>query len=300
MIAPGIHLVHKPVGRTSFDLVRDFMEEVRLAGIRRDKLPVCHGGALDPFAEGLLPLLAGQATRLMELLHPIPKTYVALVAWGVETDNGDHLGKPVARGDASALTPTLLDDAVRRFLGFHDQVPPATSNKRVDGERAYLKAHRGEVVELPPSRVYLHEASFVAHDLPRSSTLRIVCRGGYYVRALARDLGRAVGARAHLAGLRRTAVGPWLDPAPGERQVIRGEALLPWAPSREVDAAELSRLRSGEPVARGAVRPPSWPLPDGFPDPGMPVRALHGGALHAMLREKDGQLWASPWLRGPL
>ncbi|MFL5373395.1 MAG: tRNA pseudouridine(55) synthase, partial [Myxococcales bacterium] len=132
---PGIHLLHKRPGETSFSLVRAFAE--------RTGLRACHGGALDPFAEGLLLLLAGPATRLFELLHPIPKTYEAEIAWGVETDNGDPLGRSVATGDASSLTPGQLDSAVSQHLGWRDQVPPATSNKRVNGERAYLRAHRG-------------------------------------------------------------------------------------------------------------------------------------------------------------
>jgi tRNA pseudouridine55 synthase len=297
---PGIYLAHKPAGPTSFDLVRGFMEEVRLAGIRRDKLPVSHGGALDPFAEGLLLLLAGQAARLMELLHPIPKTYLAEIAWGAETDNGDPLGRVIAEGDAKGLTPAILEAALPRFLGFQDQVPPMTSNKRIDGERAYVKAHRGEIFELPPSRVYLHETRFLAHHLPRSSTLHLVCRGGYYVRSLVRDLGRAVGALGHLTRLRRTAIGPWQDPAPGERPLLLGARLFPWCAVREVDEQELRRLRGSGPIALGSIRAGEWALPEGFPDPKAPIRALHGGALYAMLREREGKLWPLPWLRSPL
>src|SRR5947199_1710544 len=115
---PGIYLVHKPVGATSFSLVQAMMDEVQRAGIRRDKLPVSHGGALDPFAEGLLPLLVGQAARLLDLLHPLPKTYLAEIAWGAETDNGDPLGKVIAQADPRQLTPALLDAALARFVGF--------------------------------------------------------------------------------------------------------------------------------------------------------------------------------------
>src|SRR5882724_11622933 len=123
-IGPGIYRVHKPVGHTSFSLVQAFMDEVRAAGIRRDRLPICHGGALDPFAEGLLLLLAGEATRLMDLLHAVPKTYVAGIAWGSETDNGDPLGRVVACADAGGLTPEGLEQALAAFIGWQDQVPP--------------------------------------------------------------------------------------------------------------------------------------------------------------------------------
>src|SRR5436309_3522184 len=116
-MTPGIYLVHKAVGETSFSLVQRFMEEVRLSGLRRDKLPVCHGGALDPFAEGLVLLLAGQATRLMDLIHPVPKTYLAEIGWGAETDTGDPLGRIVALADPSRLSPDALEQALTPFLG---------------------------------------------------------------------------------------------------------------------------------------------------------------------------------------
>jgi len=296
-IGPGIYRVHKPVGQTSFALVRSFMEDVRRAGIRRDRLPVCHGGALDPFAEGLLLLLAGPMTRLMDLLHPVPKSYVAEIAWGSETDNGDPLGRVVARGDASPLTPSLLEGALAPFLGWQDQVPPRTSNKRVDGERAYRRAHRGESFEIPPSRVYLHEARWIAHRLPASSTLRLVTGGGYYVRSLARGLGRATGARAHLATLRRTAIGPWEDPPAGQRVWTRGEDLFPWCPLVHVDASEAKVLRVGKGIQPRPLEPPSWSLPPGFPDPRAPIRAFQDGHLITMLRERDGLLVA---VHGPL
>src|SRR5436305_12910710 len=103
-MTPGIYLVHKPVGQTSFALVQAFMEEVRASGLRRDKLPACHGGALDPFAEGLLLILAGQATRLMDLLHPVPKTYVAEVPWARETDSGHFRGHMSNSSDSPTVT----------------------------------------------------------------------------------------------------------------------------------------------------------------------------------------------------
>lgn len=295
---PGIHLVHKRVGETSFGVVRAFMQEVEARGIK--KLPLCHGGTLDPFAEGLLVVLAGQATRLMELLHPLPKSYVAEVTWGVETDNGDLLGRVVHEGDATVLTPKALDAALVGFLGWRDQVPPATSAKKIGGEPAYKKAHRGEKVELPPSRVYLHEARWRSHELPRRSVLELTCRGGYYVRALARDMGRLLGCGAHLSALRRTAIGPWEDPGPERRVWVHGEELLTWCPTRELTDEEADHLAHGRPIPASGVGPPPWCLPEGFPDPAAPVRALHQGKLVALLEEREGGLWSFANLRGGL
>ncbi|HUB26832.1 MAG TPA: tRNA pseudouridine(55) synthase TruB, partial [Tepidisphaeraceae bacterium] len=209
-MSPGIHLFHKPVGPSSFSIVQKCME-IATTGRRRK---MCHGGTLDPFASGLLLILVEPATKLFDYLHDIPKVYEATVRWGVETDNGDPLGTETFTGDASNISPDQLEAALRGFIGWHDQIPHATSAKRIGGERAYLKAHRGETVIMPPSKVYLHEATWLSHDLPRQSVLKMTVRGGYYVRALARDLGRSLGCGAHLTELHRSAIGPWNDPGP--------------------------------------------------------------------------------------
>jgi tRNA pseudouridine55 synthase len=306
---PGIYLVHKPVGVTSFSLVRALMQEVEAAGLSRKRLPVAHGGTLDPFAHGLLLLLAGPATQLMELIHPVPKTYVARVVWGTETDNGDLLGRVVqqaspeaVREALDALTPQRLDAALRPFLGWHEQVPPTTSAKKIDGEPAYRKVHRGEAVTLPPSRVYLHAARWRSHALPHSSELELTCRGGFYVRALARELGRSLGCGAHLATLARTAIGPWEDPGPGAPRVhVQGRGVLPWCPWRPLSDAEVGRLKRGEPIASGTLQPPDWPLPPGYPDVEPPVRGFHRERLLNLLWHQPGDALASRiHLRGGL
>lgn len=298
MLKPGIYLAHKPVGDTSFSLVRAFMAELQAQPGKR--LSVCHGGTLDPFAEGLLLLLVGQATRVMDLIHPVPKRYVAEVVWGAETDNGDLLGRVVHQGDTSQLTPQALDTVLARFRGWHNQVPPATSAKKVDGEPAYKKAHRGEEVVLPPSRVYLHEARWLSHELPRSSRLELTCRGGFYVRALARDMGRALGCGAHLSRLHRVAIGPWEDPGPGQRVGLHGRAVLPWCATRELSDAEVGELRRERPIPQGRLLPPDWRLLAGFPDPEAPVRGFHQGRLVMLLRAQAGQLTSLSELRGGL
>ncbi|MCI0574328.1 MAG: tRNA pseudouridine(55) synthase TruB [Myxococcaceae bacterium] len=287
---PGIYLVHKSVGDTSFSLVRAFMQEVEAAGLSKRQLPVSHGGTLDPFAEGLLLVLVGQATRLMDSLHPAPKTYVAEVVWGTETDNGDLQGKVVFQGDASGLTPERLDAALTPFLGWHEQVPPATSAKKVGGEPAYKKAHRGEAVELPPSRVYLHEARWLSHELPHRSRLELTCRGGFYVRALARDMGRALGCGAHLSRLHRTSIGPWSDPGPDQRVWLHGRELLPWLPARVIKGDEINDLKHGRTIPVGELQSGEWRMPEGFPAPRDPLRAFQRGRLVALLHEEDGRL----------
>lgn len=298
MIESGIHLVHKVVGRSSFDLVRDFKRRAAEAG--QKKLALGHGGTLDPFAEGLLLVLAGQATRLMELLHPLPKTYLAEVAWGLETDTCDLHGLPLLRGEGGSLTPAALDAALAPFLGWTEQVPPATSAKKIDGEAAYRKAHRGEEVVMKPCRVFLLSARWLAHELPRRSTLELTCRGGFYVRSLVRDLGRNLGCGGHLTALRRTAIGPWLDPGAGRETPVTGAGLLPWCPARTLTEEEAVHLSHGRAIPAGEVRPAEWALPAGFPDPGAPLRAVHGDRLVALLRPSEEGLRAFANLRGGL
>ncbi|GLH71905.1 hypothetical protein GETHLI_04070 [Geothrix limicola] len=298
MVESGIHLVHKTVGQSSFDVIRGFKHRAYEAG--QKKLALGHGGTLDPFAKGLLLVLAGQATRLMELMHPLPKTYVAEVAWGVETDTCDLQGLPLGEAVVADLSPELLDAALAPFLGWADQVPPATSAKKIDGEAAYKKAHRGEIVLMKPSRVFLLSARWLSHDLPRASRLEITCRGGFYVRSLARDLGRALGCGAHLSALHRTAIGPWTDPGEGCERLLKGTDLLPWCPSRLLSEEEAEHLSHGRAIPVGENHPATWVLPEGFPDPGAPLRALNDDRLVALLKPAEDGLRTFANLRGGL
>jgi tRNA pseudouridine55 synthase len=277
----GIWLAHKPVGASSFELVQQF--QARLASMPGRPMKVCHGGALDPFANGLLPILVGPATKLFEWLHDAPKQYRATISWGTETDTGDLHGAVTKTGPADQLTADQISAALKPFIGWSEQVPPATSNKRVDGERAYEKAHRGETFELPPSRVYLHRAQLT----PESRTvIELVCRGGFYVRSLVRDVGRALGVPAHLETLTREAIGPWLDPGIGHELRLEPENTLPWLPSRLLNDDEWGRVKRGVAVAMKEPRS-TWAMPPGFPAPKPQVCGLHGGALVGLFDAND-------------
>lgn len=292
--------MHKAVGPTSFSLVRAYHEEMRAAkGARSWR--ICHGGTLDPFASGLLLILVEPATRLFDYLHDVPKVYEATVRWGVETDNGDPHGSVTFTGDPAGLLVRQLEDALQTFVGWREQTPHATSAKRVDGERAYLKAHRGETVAMPASRVYLHEAKWLGHDLPRESRLRVVVRGGYYIRALARDLGRLVGCGAHLSELHRVAIGPWNDPGSEWSVDIHGRAIMSWAMSRDLSDQDIGDLRQKKTIATGTLIGPDWLLPAGFPEPKAVVRGFHLGRFCFLLETaEEGRLGVVCPLRGGL
>ena len=197
--AEGLLLVDKPADVTSHDVVAVAR---RALGERR----IGHLGTLDPFATGLLVLLVGRATRLAPYLDGEPKAYEASVRFGWETTTDDATGEPTHRVDPP--DPERVRAALTALTGAIEQRPPAFSAKKVAGERAYAAAREGREVDLRPVRVTVHEWRVRAQDAERLDAT-IVCGGGTYIRALARDLGRLAGSAAHLATLRRTHSGPF-------------------------------------------------------------------------------------------
>ncbi len=199
----GILLIDKPFGPTSHDVV-DAVR--RTTGEGR----VGHAGTLDPMATGLLIVLVGVFTRLEPFISGEDKTYRARIAFGFATDTDDALGKQTRTGPPS---PELLDPDFARttlsgFVGRMMQRPPAFSAIKVAGQAAYRSARRGRPVDLEPRPVEVHVARLVdISSEPASWTVDFVVSKGTYVRALARDIGQAVGVPAHLAELRRVRIG---------------------------------------------------------------------------------------------
>lgn len=179
----------------------------RIAGTRR----VGHTGTLDPTATGVLVLCLGKATRLIPYIEEQggndAKEYEASIRFGFETTTDDAEGEPRGeRVSATALTAPAISKALTLFLGEIQQMPPAFSAKKVAGERAYAMARRGEEVELSPVAVRVESAELLGLD-GDVARVRFACSRGTYIRALARDLGRALGVGAHLVALRRTRSG---------------------------------------------------------------------------------------------
>lgn len=170
-------------------------------GVRR----VGHGGTLDPLATGLLALLVGESTRETERLHTAPKVYDALVRFGSETATDDREGEPT-RSAAPPAGASDIEAALAAFRGAIQQVPPAYAAVKVGGRTAYSRARRGEIVELAAREVQVDRLEMTDWNSP-DARLLIVCGSGTYVRSIARDLGRALGSAAHLAALRRLAIG---------------------------------------------------------------------------------------------
>ena len=197
---PGaVFLVDKPSGPTSHDIVREVR---RWTNVRR----VGHGGTLDPLATGLLPIFVGVATRLNEYLGTYSKSYEATVLLGAATDTDDSEGEVISTADVPALTAAELEAELARFRGTIEQTPPLYSAVKVGGVAAHRAARAGQPLEIEPRTVTIHELELLSLELPR---LRLAMRvsTGTYVRAVARDLGAALGCGAHVTEMRRTQIG---------------------------------------------------------------------------------------------
>lgn len=216
----GVLVVAKPAGPTSHDVVALLR---RLAATRR----IGHGGTLDPFASGVLPLFLGGATRVVEYHLGDDKSYRATICFGAASTTDDLDGEltPV---EGAGLERAAVESALEAMLGEQLQRPPAYSAIQVGGRRAYAMARAGEAVELAPRRVTIHAASLVEWDATDASrpiaVVDVRCSAGTYVRALARDLGERLGSAAYLCALVRTASGPFTLDAAHSLDEIRAAA----------------------------------------------------------------------------
>lgn len=191
----GVLVVHKPVGPSSHDVVAVAR---RALGLSR----VGHTGTLDPQASGVLPLVLGRATRLAQHLTGSDKQYEATVRFGVVTDTYDKAGEVLASSQAAPKIDAL-EDALHRFRGTFEQIPPAYSAKMIGGARSYVHARAGKALRSPAVTVTTHLVELIGYD-PPLARLRIRCSAGFYVRSLAHDLGETLGTGAILEHLVRT------------------------------------------------------------------------------------------------
>lgn len=203
----GIVVVDKPLGWTSHQVVGRLR---RVLGTRK----IGHAGTLDPMATGVLVAGVGRATRLLGYLMLTEKEYVATIRLGISTHTDDADGQTVATPGASGITEDDVREAVLAFLGEISQVPSSVSAIKVDGKRSYARVRAGEEVELAPRQVTVHAyvvSDFESGEIDGVPVLdlraRVRCSSGTYIRALARDLGAALGSAGHLTALRRTWVG---------------------------------------------------------------------------------------------
>lgn len=197
--------IDKPYRWTSFDAVKRIRGAVqRRLGLKKFK--VGHAGTLDPLATGVLIVCTGKATKLIDQLQNGVKEYVAELTLGATTPSYDLETEVDRTFPWEHITRELIDETLPRFVGEVMQVPPIYSAVKVDGKRAYNLARKGKEVELKAKPLRIDEIEVLAFE-ENKLTVRVVCSKGTYIRALARDIGEALGSGAHLTALRRTRVG---------------------------------------------------------------------------------------------
>jgi len=248
-------LVDKPVGPTSFDMVRRARRGVRER--------VGHAGTLDPFASGLLLVLMGQATRISNLLMALPKEYDLTVQFGAVSTTADPTGAITPTGGCTTAAEVVV--ALDDFRGRIKQRVPLTSAVKVDGEPLYKKAHRGEFAETPEREVMVYDLTMIDFDVEAQTARLLALTGsGTYARVLAESIGRATGAGGYASALRRTRVGPFcvdkasspedLSPerySEGGLGVLSLEEALQFLPRHEVSAEEACLAANGNQLRGG-------------------------------------------------
>lgn len=287
----GWLILDKAVGITSTHAVSKarWMYQAKKAG---------HAGTLDPLASGILPIAFGEATKTVPFVMDGQKAYRFEVRWGVETDSDDAEGEPVATSEFRPSREEIIA-ALDAFRGEIEQIPPKFSALKIDGERAYDLARDGKDVELEARVITVDRLDLVDTPSPDLAVFEAECGKGTYVRALARDIGRALGTRGHVTALRRTAVGGFteedaisLDELERLRQGAAGEqdlaqALLPVEtalddiPALAVNRAEAARLLNGQPVLLRGRDAPTYRGP---------VSVTTDGALIALGEIDRGEL----------
>ena len=197
--------IDKPLGWTSFDAVKRLRGALsRRLGLK--KIKVGHAGTLDPLATGVMIICTGKATKRIDELQAGIKEYIATIALGATTPSFDLETEIDATYPTEHITEELVRAVLDRFTGAIQQIPPAYSACKVDGHRAYKLARKGHEVELKPKTLVIDEMELLSFS-PTEITIRTVCSKGTYIRALARDIGQALGSGGHLTALRRTRVG---------------------------------------------------------------------------------------------
>ncbi len=196
-------LIDKPLGWTSFDVVKRVRGILtRRYGVKRFK--VGHAGTLDPLATGVMLVCTGRATKEIDTLQAGVKEYVATMALGATTPSFDLETEIDATYPTGHITRTLVEETLKRFTGSIEQIPPAFSAVKVDGKRAYKMARKGQTPDLKPKTLQIDELQLLDF---KPEEITVLCSKGTYIRALARDIGLALGSGAHLTALRRTRVG---------------------------------------------------------------------------------------------
>lgn len=208
-----IFCFNKPYTWTSFDVV-SYVRNILIRRLKEvnptiKKLKVGHAGTLDPLATGVLIVCTGKATKRIDELQAHTKEYIATLKFGATTPSFDKETEEDASYPTAHITRELLEDVLKKFVGAIEQVPPAFSAVKVNGKRAYELARKGEDVSLKTKTLVIDEIEIIGYESPENVKIRVVCSKGTYIRALARDIGQAIGSGAYLTDLVRTRIGDY-------------------------------------------------------------------------------------------
>ena len=201
-------LINKPYQWTSFDVVNKIRCQLKYL-YKIKKIKIGHAGTLDPLASGLLILCTGAFTKKIDTYQAYEKEYTGKFYLGATTPSSDLETAVDERFETSDITPSMIYEAAKSFLGEFDQMPPIFSAKKIGGERAYEYARRGEELVLAKRKIEIKEFEISGISMPEVS-FRVVCSKGTYIRSLARDFGKLLGSGAYLSELCRTRIGVFL------------------------------------------------------------------------------------------
>ncbi|MDP6634931.1 MAG: tRNA pseudouridine(55) synthase TruB [Phycisphaerae bacterium] len=256
----GLLNINKPVGPTSHDIVSRVR---KIVGRRKGK--VGHAGTLDPFADGVLVVCVGPATRLADYVQQQTKGYRAVITLGAVSDTHDITGQITENPHAAPVNVDEIHSILKTFVGRIAQIPPAHSALHVDGKRAYDLARAGHEFDLPAREVNVYQVSLVEYDYP-SLTINVSCGAGTYIRSLARDIGEKLGVGAYCSGLTRTSIGNFdisrainLDNLNPAADLIDPIKALDALSEIKVDSDDANRLAMGKMVRLSTARQDAIP-----------------------------------------
>lgn len=280
----GFLNINKPAGMSSHDMVNMVRR-----GVGRE-VRVGHAGTLDPFASGVLVVCLGPATKLADYVQDQPKSYRSGITLGATSDTDDCTGQVTPNAAAQPPTMDAVQNAIQRFRGQIQQLPPSHSAVHVNGRRAYELARDGKTPDLKPRQVTIHRIEILRYEYPLLE-IDVDCASGTYIRALARDIGQALGTGGHCQTLIRTRIGAFtLDTARRLKDVDLAKDLIP----PQIILPGLSQVKLTSRQAAGIAYGKAVPLPDGMTsneallldDTGLPIAIATADAAKGLLRPR--------------
>ena len=281
MASNGIIVIDKPQGWTSMDVC------AKLRGMYREKR-VGHAGTLDPMATGVLPVFIGRATRAVEFADKGDKEYVAGLKLGIVTNTQDTSGEVLETRPVN-VTPEALEEALAKFRGDIEQIPPMYSAIKINGKKLYELARKGKEVERKPRPVTIHALTVEGQTAPDEYTIRVRCSKGTYVRTLCHDIGQALGCGGTMSSLRRTMAAGFdlsqsvsLDDVQNhperEQLLLSVDTYFSTYPSLTVEPSAEKKIRNGMTLVMPQLAPGQYRVYG------------EGGAFLALCRAEQGKL----------